>query len=118
MAYRLRRTDGSQDPFSTLTEVDAKGRPTRSTHTFRLEAKGTWRSPSSGAAYPLPLGLEAWNERFTLVPMLEDQELRTGRSTGITYWEGACRVLDLNGRDVGEAYIELTGYAHSLKGRF
>ncbi len=118
MAYRLRRRDGSQDPFSTLTEVDAKGHPTRSTHAFRLDATGTWRSPNSGAVYPLPLDLEAWEERFTLLPILEDQELRTERSTGITYWEGACRVLDRSGHEVGEAYVELTGYAHSLKGRF
>lgn len=118
MAYRLRRTDGSQDPFSSLTEVDAQGHPKRSTHAFTLSAKGRWSSPRSGASYPLPLGLEAWGERFSLVPILDDQELRTGRSTGITYWEGACRVLDGAGREVGEAYVELTGYAHSLKGRF
>ncbi|MBK9797088.1 MAG: carotenoid 1,2-hydratase [Holophagaceae bacterium] len=118
MAYRLRRGDGSQDPFSTLTEVDAKGRLRRSTRAFTLEAEGAWRSPASGATYPLPLRLEAWGERFSLVPILLDQELRTGRSTGITYWEGACRVMDGAGREVGEAYVELTGYAHSLKGRF
>jgi predicted secreted hydrolase len=118
MVYRLRRADGSQDPFSTLSEVDTQGRLTRSTHTFSLGAQGTWRSPHSGAAYPLPLGLEAWGERFSLVPILADQELRTARSTGITYWEGACRVLDGAGREVGQAYVELTGYAHSLKGRF
>ena len=118
MAYRLRRVDGSQDPFSTITEVDALGHTTRSTHRFTLSAKGAWRSPRSGASYPLPLALEAWGERFSLVPILDDQELRTGRSTGITYWEGACRVLDGTGHEVGEAYVELTGYAHSLKGRF
>lgn len=118
MAYRLRRTDGSQDPYSTVSEVDAQGRVRRRTHAFTLTADGTWQSPASGASYPLPLRLEAWGERFTLVPILLDQELRTGRSTGITYWEGACRVLDAAGREVGEAYVELTGYAHSLKGRF
>lgn len=118
MAYRLRRGDGSQDPFSTLTEVDAKGRLRRSTRSFTLAPGGAWRSPASGATYPLPLRLEAWRESFSLVPILLDQELRTGRSTGITYWEGACRVLDGAGREVGEAYVELTGYAHSLKGRF
>ena len=118
MVYRLRRGDGSQDPFSTLAEVDARGRIRRSTGTFTLAAGGSWRSPASGATYPLPLRLEAWGESFSLVPILLDQELRTGRSTGITYWEGACRVLDGAGREVGEAYVELTGYAHSLKGRF
>ena len=118
MVYRLRRQDGSQDPFSTLSEVDAQGRLRRSTHAFGMNPKASWKSPHSGATYPLPLELEAWGERLTLVPLLQDQELRTGRSTGITYWEGACRVLDPNGREVGEAYLELTGYAHTLKGRF
>jgi len=118
MVYRLRRGDGTQDPFSTLTEVDARGRLRRSTRAFTLAAGGAWRSPASGATYPLPLRLEAWGEAYSLVPILLDQELRTGRSTGITYWEGACRVLDGAGREVGEAYVELTGYAHSLKGRF
>jgi len=118
MAYRLRNKDGRQDPFSTVTEVDRTGHIRRSTHVFQMGGAGTWRSSASGAVYPLPLVLEAWGERFTLVPVLLDQELRTGRSTGITYWEGACRVQDRNGVEVGEAYVELTGYAHSLKGRF
>jgi predicted secreted hydrolase len=118
MVYRLRRKDGSQDPFSTLTEVDAAGHIQRSTQAFSLLPKATWRSPATGTAYPLPLVLEAWGERFTLVPVLLDQELQTARSTGITYWEGACRVLNAAGQEIGDAYVELTGYAHSLKGRF
>jgi predicted secreted hydrolase len=118
MVYRLRRKDGSQDPFSTLTEVDAAGHIRRSTQAFSLLPKASWRSPATGTAYPLPLVLEAWGEPLTLVPILPDQELQTGRSTGITYWEGACRVLNAAGQEIGDAYVELTGYAHSLKGRF
>ena len=41
-----------------------------------------------------------------------DQELGDSGS-GIPYWEGACRVKS-NGRVVGSAYVELTGYAGSL----
>jgi predicted secreted hydrolase len=118
MAYRMRLKDGGQDPFSSITEVDAKGRITRSSRTFFMTAKGSWTSPASKAAYPQPMEVEAWGERWTLAPVLRDQELRTARSTGITYWEGACRVLDASGKEVGDAYLELTGYAHSLKGRF
>lgn len=118
MAYRMRLKDGGQDPLSSVTEVDAKGRITRATRDFAMRPKGRWTSPASKAAYPLPLELEAWGQRWTLQPILENQELRTARSTGITYWEGACRVLDGSGREVGDAYVELTGYAHSLKGRF
>ena len=118
MAYRMRSKDGGQDPFSSITEVDPKGRITRSSRDFTLRGKGQWTSPASKTAYPQPLEIDAWGERWTLVPILADQELRTARSTGITYWEGACRVLDGSGKEVGDAYLELTGYAHSLKGRF
>ncbi len=49
-----------------------------------------------------------------------DQELRTARSTGVTYWEGA---VAGGGRTAGsslkvEGFAELTGYAGGLGGRF
>jgi predicted secreted hydrolase len=118
MAYRLRREDGSQDPWSTLTEVDSHGKILRTTHAFEMKAAGTWVSPSSGTRYPQPVVLSAWDQHWRLMPLLPDQELRTPRSTGITYWEGACRVLDDQGLEIGDAYLEQTGYAHSLQGRF
>lgn len=118
MAYRLRRADGSADPWSTLTEVGADGRILRSTRTWSFTPEGTWTSPATKVRYPIPLALEAWGERWRLEPLLADQELRTRRSNGITYWEGACRVKDRAGTEVGEGYLELTGYAGSLKGRF
>jgi len=117
MAYRLRRADGSQDPWSLVSEVDAAGRLARATRTFTLTG-GAWRSPASGAVYPLPLRLEALGETWTLEPLVPGQELRTRSGTAITYWEGACRVLDGQGREAGDAYVELTGYAHSMQGRF
>lgn len=118
MAYRLRGKDGSQDPWSTLTEVGPDGRIRRATRAFRWTGQGTWRSPGSGAVYPLPVRLEAWGETWTLEPLVPDQELRTRLGAPITYWEGACRVRDGQGREAGEGYVELTGYAHSMRGRF
>ena len=118
MVYRMRKNDGSQDPFSIIYEVDKTGQITRRTRDFKITEQGAWTSPASGTRYPQPLVFEAWGERFNLVPLLQDQELRTVRSTGITYWEGACRVVDKSGQEIGDAYLEQTGYAHSLKGRF
>ena len=48
-----------------------------------------------------------------ITPLLPDQELSTTRSTGVTYWEGACRVEgEKEGRPIaGRAYVEMTGYA-------
>jgi len=116
MVYRLRGPGGAQDPWSTLTEVAADGRILRTTHAFSLTGAG-WRSPG-GASYPLPLQVRAWGASWTLEPLVADQELRTRLGPGITYWEGACRVRDGGGAEVGDAYVELTGYAHSMQGRF
>jgi predicted secreted hydrolase len=48
-------------------------------------------------------------------PALADQELDTSRTTGLTYWEGACTVAGTKDNQplTGQAYVELTGYARS-----
>lgn len=123
MAYHMRRVDGTADPFSTLAWVDRDGRVRHASSTdFRLEARGQWRSPRTGAAYP-----SGWNVRtrdpetrsevvLQVEPLVRDQELG-GEIGEVPYWEGACRVRDAEGRDVGTAYVELTGYAGDLAGR-
>ncbi|MBX3329310.1 MAG: lipocalin family protein [Nitrospira sp.] len=52
-----------------------------------------------------------------VTPLLADQELRTLRSTKVSYWEGAVAVTGTKqGRPVkGQGYVELTGYAERLK---
>jgi predicted secreted hydrolase len=37
-----------------------------------------------------------------------------GHLGGISYWEGACEIIDAQGHTIGEAYVELTGYAKEL----
>ena len=56
-------------------------------------------------------------EIFIVKPFVADQEL-TGKVGGVGYWEGACRVLDENKKEIGRAYMELTGYGESLNGKF
>ena len=82
-----------------------------------------WHSPHSGADYPALVRLEAKNpatgktETFIVQPFVADQEL-TGKVGGVVYWEGACRVLDAQEHEIGRAYMELTGYGESMKGKF
>ena len=42
-----------------------------------------------------------------------DQELRTPKSTGVTYWEGPVEILGSRRRHPiqGKGYLEMTGYA-------
>jgi predicted secreted hydrolase len=116
MLYRLRRRDGSVEPLSQGTWVDADG----SSRTLRLadvrvRATGTWHSPQTGADYPSGWVLEVPGESLvlTLTPTLSDQELLAGSMGGIAYWEGSVRVEGTRrGARVGGAgYVELTGYA-------
>ena len=119
MVYRLRLKDGTTDPASALSWVDRDGHATmQSASAFSWNGTDVWKSPHSGAAYPLPVQLKATDPatglpvEFILVPLVQDQELE-GTFSDVPYWEGACRVLQ-NGKPVGSAYVELTGYSGSL----
>jgi predicted secreted hydrolase len=119
MLFRIRRKDGSVDPFSAATFVDDHGQVThlRSTE-FSLQAVGeTWTSPATNATYPVhwkisapKLGLEM--EMKTPLP---SQELSGGASNGTltpSYWEGAVS-YDGTRADTkihGVGYLEMTGY--------
>ena len=123
MAYRMRRTDGSIDPFSTLAWIDGHGvvQHVRADG-YGWQPEGTWHSAATGANYPATIRLTTTDPAtgkpiiFRIKPLAPDQELDGGLG-GIPYWEGACKVLDETGREVGQSFLELTGYAGSMKGR-
>lgn len=117
MLYRLRRDDGTATPFSSGTLVGVDGSATHlAAGDFAVVPRRTWRSTASGATYPV-----AWDVRvpraglvLTVEAAVDAQELRTPRSTGVTYWEGAVRVRgrQASGAAVdGVGYLEMTGYS-------
>ncbi|HTI70912.1 MAG TPA: lipocalin-like domain-containing protein [Candidatus Limnocylindria bacterium] len=123
MAYRMRRADGTTDPFSTLAWIDAAGLVLHaSSSEFTWSPIGHWRSPSSGADYPAEVTITCRDpatgvsRSLRLKPLAPNQELDGGLG-GIPYWEGACQVLDESGTEIGQSFLELTGYAGSMKGR-
>ncbi|MBL9128699.1 MAG: lipocalin family protein, partial [Verrucomicrobiales bacterium] len=110
------------DPYSTLAWVDASGQVTHlPASAFRLEPLARWRSPRSGADYPLGFRLHVPDPKttetrvFDIVPLAKDQEL-PGSIGNVPYWEGACEVRNDRGEVVGTAFVELTGYAGNLSG--
>jgi predicted secreted hydrolase len=115
MVYVMRRIDGARDARSSGTVVSAAGATHLRADDFRLAPGRRWTSPASGAAYPVawriavpPHGLE-----LEVTAAVDAQELETGRSTGVTYWEGA---IDVRGTRegvpvAGSGYLEMTGYA-------
>ena len=122
MSYRMRLNDGRTDPYSTLAWVGPEGAPKHfGPDQFKWEPLATWKSPATGAEYPNEVRITAPDPvtgapcALHLIPLLRDQEL-VGAIGGVAYWEGACRVVDEAGRDIGSAYLELTGYAGKLSG--
>lgn len=127
MLYRLRQDDGRAGPFSSGTLVDGDGQTLHlDVSDFSLEPTRTWRSPESGATYPVAWDVRVPKAGLTLKvdAVVDAQELRTRRSTNVTYWEGAVRVAgqaaDRSGSARGSAgsqqvegvgYLEMTGYS-------
>lgn len=81
---------------------------------IRLVPGERWKSPASGAAYPVRWRVEIPGERIVLDarPVFPEQELVTSESTRVTYWEGIAGVSgESRGKAVtGEGYLEMTGY--------
>ena len=112
MVYRLRRRDGSTDPNSAGTLVLPDGAAVHlGNDDIALEVLDTWDSPAGGT-YPSrwQLDVPAHDIRVEVVPVLANQEL----FTTVRYWEGAVDV-NVAGRQSGQGYVELTGYAESLE---
>jgi predicted secreted hydrolase len=74
---------------------------------------GTWKSPHTTCTYPAGWTVKVKDETFTVTPFIGDQEVYT--STPI-YWEGASSVVrQSDGKQVGRAYVELSGYCPPSK---
>lgn len=115
MLFQLRRSDGMLDRHSSGTWI-ADGRGTHlGAGDFRLRPGEIWRSEVSGARYSVSWEIEVptLDLRLRLSTRVQNQELRTERSSGVTYWEGAVEAEGTRaGRPVrGRGYLEMTGYA-------
>ena len=118
MLYQLRRSDGSRDPRSSGTIVDARGRPTHlGAADFTMTKAGPSFRSESGATYPTAWTVEIPSAGLTLAVTtpLQNQELVTP-AANIAYWEGLVDVTGTSGGSPvsGRGYLEMTGYKGSL----
>ena len=116
MIFFLRNAAGGLHPASGGTYIDADG----STCPIKLadiksEVLDTWKSKQSKARYPARwrLQIAPLSLNVTITSNLQDQEMRTTGSTGVTYWEGSVAINGTKNKKSinGEGYVELTGYA-------
>ncbi len=114
MAFRMRDQGGrALWAGGTLRSADGRVRSFAADE-VRFDALRSWRSPRTGAAYPVAMKIAAGDLVLTLEPLIDDQELDSRASTGTIYWEGAVRAA-IAGREAGRGYLELTGYVAPLR---
>jgi len=116
MLFHIRRSDGSIDPYSAGTYVDAQGKTTHLRESdFRLEPLAEkWTSLVTHATYPIQwriavpkLGLE-----LEAKTPLASQELASSAKFSPNYWEGAIVLTGYHNEQSlsGVGYLEMTGY--------
>ena len=111
MIYGLCLQDGTRDPASAGTFVDANGVTTHLAYDdVEIDVLEEWSSPEGGH-YPSRwlLRVPRFGLELDVTPTISDQEL----FTTVRYWEGA---VDVTGEHdmkpvEGRGYVELTGYA-------
>jgi predicted secreted hydrolase len=120
MLFRLRRENGSLDPFSAGTYIDAQGKSThlRSTDFTLQPLDQLWTSPTTHASYPI-----AWKITIPKLDIeldartpLTSQELTGKTKIAPSYWEGAITLEGRRGKIPlkGVGYLEMTGYDHAV----
>ena len=121
MLFRIRRSDGSTDPYSAGSFVDEQGAstPLRSTD-FTLQPLGeTWTSTVTNAAYPIrwKIAVPRWGVELEAKTQLPAQELTSHTQISPSYWEGAVRFAGQKQHlsIAGVGYLEMTGYDHPFK---
>jgi predicted secreted hydrolase len=119
MLYRLRHKDGSIDPYSSGSYVDAGGNSQfLSAGDFAMTpAADTWTSPATKAKYPVRwhVSVPRLNMQLDVSTPLRSQELAS--KFGTSYWEGAIDVVGSSdqSRLRGVGYLEMTGYAKTSR---
>ena len=100
MLFRLRRKDGTADPYSAGTYVGARGRARHlGASEFSMTPGKMWNGYPVEWQVRVPgLGIDV-----AITTRLPGQEL-TGRTP---YWEGA---VEAAGSRIGAGYLEMTGY--------
>lgn len=116
MIFHLRRKDGSIDPHSAGTYIDASSKTMNlKSGDFVLQPAGdTWTSPDTRAIYPIhwKIAIPRLEIELEAKTPLASQELINKGKFAPTYWEGAITLKGTRGGKplAGVGYLEMTGY--------
>jgi predicted secreted hydrolase len=114
-AFRLRRADGSMLYAGGSFRTAGGAARNFAADAVRFAPGRRWVSAATRANYPVQWTVQTPAGRYTVLALLDDQELDSRGSTGSVYWEGLAELRDDAGRLIGHGYLEMTGYAGPLQ---
>ncbi len=122
MLFQIRNILPHTPPNLSGTWIAADGTATKlSADQIQLTATEPWKSPNTGAAYPLhwEINLPSQHLILKVTTPLAGQEMH-GPAAGPSYWEGAVVAAGTrNGQPMrGKGYLEMTGYAVGMASFF
>jgi predicted secreted hydrolase len=116
MLFRIRHKDGSIDPFSAGSFVNAGGasQHLRAAEFTLLPAGDVFTSPITHAVYPIQwkISVPKLGIDLEVRTPLASQELPSETKVAPSYWEGAITVVGhkMTSPLSGSGYLEMTGY--------
>jgi predicted secreted hydrolase len=110
MAFRMRAKDGGVLWSQATLREPGRAPVAVEGDAVAFTPRRSWKSPRTGVDYPVGMEITVGGKRWSVVPLMDDQELDARSSTGTLYWEGAVHVSGA-GVPGGRGYLELTGYA-------
>lgn len=110
MAFQMRSDAGTKHWAAATWRSSGAAAQTFTPDQIEWTALRKWRSSRTGVEYPIEWRITIGSRALTLKPLMDDQENDARGSTGTLYWEGAVRVFDESGKEIGRGYLELTGY--------
>lgn len=114
MAFRMRERGGGTLWAGGAYRTAAGVRRTFSPDEVAFTPTRMWRSPRTGATYPVAFRVNAGDLDIAIDPLMDDQEHDTRTTVGTVYWEGAVTAR-IVGKIAGRGYLELTGYWQPMK---
>ncbi|MDX1971501.1 MAG: lipocalin-like domain-containing protein [Candidatus Sumerlaeia bacterium] len=119
MLYQIRTGTGEPIPFSEGTVILPNGETHSLLHDERtFSPTRFWVSQETGGRYPVEwsVRIPKYEAELSLSARFDEQEMRTTRSTGATYWEGAIKTTGtwMGEPTYGKGYLELVGYTGAM----
>jgi predicted secreted hydrolase len=119
MAFQLRDKQSDAVVWSYVVLRDASAtviHAASAQDAARFTPLRRWQSSMSKATYPVSQLIRCANAQWQIEPLFDNQEIDARASTGGFYWEGAVRLLAVSSAtEVGQGYLEMTGYAAPIK---